>query len=151
MVRGRIPKPTQLKVLHGERNKDRLNENEPEAPSGRPPMPDGFDKVGQTAWRALCRSLEALGILSTVDSHALEIYCHCYSGYREALAKVGEFGQVLVQNGIPKRNPYVTEVHMHRAEIMKMQSEFGLTPSSRSRLHVAKAAKEFDILDELMN
>ena len=114
-------------------------------------MPDGFDKVGQTAWRALCRSLEALGILSTVDSHALEIYCHCYSGYREALAKVGEFGQVLVQNGIPKRNPYVTEVHMHRAEIMKMQSEFGLTPSSRSRLHVAKAAKEFDILDELMN
>ena len=151
MVRGRIPKPTKLKILAGETNADRINRNEPEAPSGRPPAPDTLDKVGRRAWRALCEALEALGILSTVDAQALQIYCECYSGYREALEKVREFGMVLNIDGKPRRNPYMAEVHQHRAEIMRMQSEFGLTPSSRSRLVVPGADKPLDILDELLN
>ena len=113
-------------------------------------MPDGLDKVGRKAWRALCQSLELLGILSIVDVHSLEIYCHCYSGYREALSKVNEFGQVLMQNGNPKRNPYSTEVHMHRAELLKLQAEFGLTPATRSRLTVPGTQPSFDVLDELL-
>ena len=107
--------------------------------------------MGRRAWRALCEALEALGILSTVDAQALQIYCECYSGYREALEKVREFGMVLNIDGKPRRNPYMAEVHQHRAEIMRMQSEFGLTPSSRSRLVVPGADKPLDILDELLN
>ena len=107
--------------------------------------------MGRKAWRALCEALEALGILSTVDAQALQIYCECYSGYREALEKVREFGMVLNIDGKPRRNPYMAEVHQHRAEIMRMQSEFGLTPSSRSRLVVPGADKPLDILDELLN
>ena len=149
-MRGRKPRPTKLKILSGEPNKSRINEHEPEAPEGQPVMPDGLDEVGRKAWHALCESLDALGILSTVDHHALELYCHSYSGYRDALAKAQQFGQILMIDGKPRRNPLMTEVHMHRAEIMRMQSEFGLPPSSRSRLVVPGAQKSLDILDELL-
>ena len=151
MVRGPKPKPTKLKILAGEKNKDRINQHEPEAPAGRPPLPASLDDVGRRAWHALCDALDALGILSTVDAHALQIYCECYSGYRHALEEVAKMGMVLTVEGKPRRNPYMAEVHQHRAEIMRMQSEFGLTPSSRSRLVMPGADKPLDILDELLN
>ena len=150
-MRGRKPKPTKLKIMSGEPNKNRINDQEPEAPPGRPVMPDGLDDVGRKAWDALCDSLDALGILSIVDHHALELYCHAYSGYRDAYDKSKQFGQILVIDGKPRRNPAMTEVHQHRAEIMRMQAEFGLTPSARSRLVVPGGArKTLDILDELL-
>ena len=155
-MRGRKPRPTKLKILAGEPNKDRINDNEPDAPEGRPVQPDGLDDIGKTAWAALCESLDALGILSTVDHHALEIYAHSYSGYRAALAYLdatnGQQIRVWEENGKlqMRRNPIMTEIHTHRAELMKMQAEFGLTPSSRSRLTVPGAKPSFDVLDELL-
>ena len=151
MVSGRLPRPTALKVLAGEKHKDRINTNEPKAPPGEPPMPAGLDEAGATMWRALVAALDSLGILSTADAIALQMFCETYSGYREAHDKSKEFGQVLIQNGIPKRNPYMTEVHMHRAELLKQQAEFGLTPAQRSRIVAPGADKPLDILDELMN
>ena len=155
-MRGRKPKPTKLKIMAGEPNKDRINDQEPEAPVGRPVMPDGLDDVGRKAWDALCDSLDALGILSTVDHHALEIYCHAYSGYRAALDTIKKQGMFMVRkvtNGDVRviRHPLMPEIHSSRAEIMKMQAEFGLTPSARSRLVVPGGArKTLDILDELL-
>jgi len=137
--------------MSGETHKDRINLNEPEAPPGRPPMPDHFDEVGKKTWETLCNALEVLGIMSTVDVLSLSIYCDCVSGYRHAMDKQEEFGQVLIQNGIPKRNPYMTEVHMHRAEILKLNAQFGLTPVSRSSIVVPGSQKAFDALDELLN
>ena len=149
MVRGPKPKPTKLKILAGEKNKDRINQHEPEAPAGRPPLPASLDDVGRRAWHALCDALESLGILSTVDALALQIYSECYSGYRHADDEVKKTGMVLTIDGKPRRNPYMAEVHQHRAELIRMHSEFGITPASRSRLVVPGAEKAFDILDEL--
>lgn len=151
MVSGRLPRPTKLKQLMGEKNKDRINTNEPEAPEGRPKMPSGLDTAGRVAWLALCDALEVLGILSTVDALALELYAETYSGYRHAHDMVKKHGMVIANDGKPKRNPYMTEVHQHKAELIKFNAEFGLTPASRSRIVAPAANAPLDILDELLN
>ena len=152
MVSGRLPRPTKLKILAGEPNKDRINENEPEAPPGRPPMPERFNdsKGGKVAWENLLDALEALGILSPVYAHALEVYTDTYIQYRSAVDAVNKYGAVLPNGDSFKRNPYVTEMHMNKASLIKLQAEFGLTPSSLSRISVPGAEKALDALDELM-
>ena len=150
MPRGRAPRPTKLKILQGEPNKDRINENEPDAPKGRPPMPRGLDAIGKKAWVGLCESLEALDILSVVDGPAIEVYAQTYSGYHVARKHVEKYGQVITENGYMKRNPACAEMHQHKGELLRLLTEFGLTPASRSRLVVPGAKKAFDVLDELL-
>ena len=150
MPRGRTPRPTKLKILQGEPNKDRINENEPEAPKGRPPMPRGLDAIGKKAWVEICESLEALEILSVVDGPALEFYAHTYSDYRIAKQHIKKHGHVITENGYMKRNPACAEMHQNKGELLRLLTEFGLTPASRSRLVVPGAKKAFEVLDELL-
>ena len=146
---GRKPRPTKLKLMLGEPNKDRINDKEPEPTAGRPQMPDNLDGLAEAAWVSLVDSLEDMGLLTVADSHLLELYAHTYSGYREAVSKQKEYGQVLLQDGTAKRNPFMFEVHSHRNELLKILIEFGLTPSSRSRI-VIPGKQTNDILDELL-
>jgi len=146
---GPKPRPTKLKLLLGEPNKDRINEDEPEPTPGAPPMPDSLDELGQVAWRSLVESLSDLDLISLVDAHLIELYAHAYSGYRRALEKEIQYGQVLISDGVAKRNPFMIEVHAHRKELLAMLSEFGLTPSARSRVVVPGKGTN-DILEELL-
>lgn len=137
---GRKRKPTKLKKLHGETDKRRLNEHEPELPEGAPPMPDTLCKIGRAKWADLCHTLEVFGLLNRVAHHSLELYCHTYANYLEALEACNRFGYVYAEKterGTDlKRNAYAIELHQARKELMSLQAEWGLTPSSASRLIV---------------
>ena len=113
-------------------------------------MPRGLDAIGKKAWVGLCESLEALDILSVVDGPAIEVYAQTYSGYHVARKHVEKYGQVITENGYMKRNPACAEMHQHKGELLRLLTEFGLTPASRSRLVVPGAKKAFDVLDELL-
>jgi phage terminase small subunit len=111
-MRGPAPRPTKLKVLAGVRP-CRINRNEPSAPVGVPDAPDYLDATGKGLWDELAGPLGSTGVLTLADRHALGLLCDTFSRWR---AKPGD---IKVAD-----------------QFRKLLAEFGLTPSSRSRIRV---------------
>ena len=80
--------------------------------------------------------LGGAGILTRLDQRALLVYCNTWSYYREAEKKLSKEGMTLYShNGSPIQNPSATVMHTARKDLMKLLAEFGMTPSSRTRVH----------------
>jgi P27 family predicted phage terminase small subunit len=160
-MRGRKPAPTKLKLLKGVQN-DRINHSEPVPPPGKPEPPEHLDKLAVEEWERMCVILKGMGILSLADAPALTLYCECYSKWLRARAAIVDHGMVIksttsvFQRGkvvatkeYLRANPAVNiEVQMSRLMIYCL-TEFGLTPSSRSRLQ-STAERPKDELEEFL-
>lgn len=99
--RGPLPKPTKLKEFEGNPGKRKLPENEaePRIDEQCPPPPEHLPEVGKMAWKAIARELHAIGLLTSVDYHALEQYCSAYAYWRfnqaELHARMDEAGTMI--------------------------------------------------------
>lgn len=71
--RGPAPKPTQLRVLHGERPY-RINSNEPQPAPGLPAPPAELDEAGRRIWDFVVTELDAMGLAQRPDIHQLHPY-----------------------------------------------------------------------------
>ena len=81
--RGPKGKPTNLRILHGDR-KDRINTDEPPAPEGRPERPyEMADDVAEV-WDYTVRQLEGMTIASPADRDDLVVYCEAVALHRRA-------------------------------------------------------------------
>ena len=139
---GRKPKPTAIKRLAGNPGKRRLNDQEPKPSPTQAPMPRGvLPKYGQKLWRSLAPKLIELGVLSEIDLPAFEMMCLHYALARQAMDEVEEIGLTIQEEGKTKKNPAMQAFRENAAAYKQLLVEFGLTPSSRSRI-VA------DVLDE---
>ena len=145
-MRGRKPKPSKVQEREGAyaKNPKRRKEGEPEAPDGWPDEPTHLDEPTLDFWRETCYRLDELGILSHVYATAIECYAQTYTNYRKCQERVSQLGPVLLSKNSDgqaevKRNPYSVELHKYRDALLKYEAEFGLTPSSKSRLGVARS------------
>ena len=147
-MRGRKPKPTALKVLSGNPGKRPLNAREPVARSGIPDCPDWLDAEAKAEWSRVTVELDAMGVLSQADRSALAAYCTAWSRWVEAEAQVKKFGLIVKspEKGFPMKSPYLSVADQALEAMRKLLVEFGLTPSSRSRLRLPAGAEpdEFD-------
>src|SRR5450759_1167243 len=109
--RGPAPMPTELKVLHGERRPCRLNRNAPKA-KNVPVMPEGMSEPAQAIWNRLTRDYAHTGVLTSVDTDALQIYCEAVIRYRHA-AKMLEQRGPLVRGARPVSYTHLT-LHTNR-------------------------------------
>lgn len=147
-IRGRKPKPEQLKILAGERA-DRVNPAAPRPAKCRPARPDHLDEWGLEAWDRLIPQLEQLGTLAEADGDALALYCATYSRWRLARAEIEAHGiTVETGQGGLKANPACTVVAQCERAMASMLAEFGLTPSSRARVKSDEKARD-DLADFL--
>ena len=109
-------------------------------------MPTSLGVHGKRAWKKVCRVLDEMGLLSTADTTALEIYAQTYQDYRLAVENVRKIGQLIIiaKDGKTnvKRNP--ADVIQERKGLMliKLLTEFGLTPSSRARVQALPEEKD---------
>jgi P27 family predicted phage terminase small subunit len=141
MSTGRKPKPTALKRLAGNPGCRPLNENEPR-PSGIPTCPEHLNTVAKAEWERLCGELSSLGLLTIVDRAALAAYCAVYARWADAEQKIEKHGTVIkTVSGNAIQNPYVGVANRALDLMYKFQSEFGMTPSSRSRLSVSPSSQ----------
>ena len=156
---GRRPGPTALKKLRGNPGKRKLNENEPQAKPGRPPLPPGLTDVAQAEWDRMVPELEAIGVLSTIDGSALAAYCQAYSRWLQAEAEIDAHGITLVTkhetekglvDGDIKKNPAVTVANDAMKLMRAFLSEFGMTPSSRSRIKASLSNQPVDEFEEFL-
>jgi len=137
---GRRPKPTALKELAGNPGKRAMNRSEPK-PTGIPTCPRHLDKEAKVEWRRVSGDLITLGLLTSVDRAALAAYCAAWSRWVTAELQIQKFGLVIKspKSGYPVQNPFVGVANTSLDQMRKFAVEFGLTPSSRSRLHVDPA------------
>lgn len=142
-MRGRKPIPTAMKKINGNPGKRPLNDSEPTPPKGEPDMPEHLNETGREAWLWLSEMLGVMGLLAESDRAIMSLYCDTWSEYVDAREKVNTYGMVLLsKGGVPYMSPYMMAESMLKKQLTQYLGELGLSPSSRSRLHVTKMKNE---------
>lgn len=151
MAAGRKPKPTALKQLEGNPGKRKLNRREPKPEKGIPPCPAWLLPEAKKEWKRLCENLGQLGILTKVDRAAFAAYCQSYARWKEAQEHIDQEGSVFeTDKGYQQQTPWVGIANTNQKMMLQAASEFGLTPSSRSRIVVADNQTESDEMEALL-
>jgi P27 family predicted phage terminase small subunit len=149
-VRGRKPKPNELKILEGSRA-DRVNQNAPEAIREPLERPDHLDEDARAEWDRLLPQLERMGVISQTDSAVLALYCVAFSRWLSSRAELLRHGLVIETDlGGTKANPAAAIVAKCEDQMARLLAELGCTPSSRGRLDRLKADAQPDEFEELL-
>lgn len=142
---GRKPKPTTLKLLHGNPGKRRINRHEPTPELGAPPRPSWLEElespIAAETYAELAGILERMQVMTKADGKALELLADAYGLYREARRIIEEEGLTYESTSdsggkMIRARPEIGIASDAAKRIRALLSEFGMTPSSRSRLHV---------------
>jgi P27 family predicted phage terminase small subunit len=135
---GAKPKPTHLKVVEG--SKRPINEDEPDVEPVKeaPPPPDTLSDKAKEAWVNLADKLMNMGVLAKVDLLALERMSECYAKIMECQEQIDHEGLTYWQEGqhgsTLKANPAVIQLRGFEMLFKSYLTEFGMTPSSRTRV-----------------
>jgi len=149
-MRGRRPKPTRLKVITGNPGKRPLNEHEPRPEPQIPPCPSELSPAAQREWHRLVTELGALRLLTNLDRAALAAYCGAYALWAEAQEAIQKYGTMVKSpSGFPMQSPYIAVANRQAEIMMRIASEFGFTPASRSRITTPSNSEPtlFDVLE----
>ncbi|MFJ3705042.1 MULTISPECIES: phage terminase small subunit P27 family [unclassified Streptomyces] len=144
--RGQAPKPTALRVLHGDR-KDRINTNEPMPAELAIEPPDWLSEAAAEVWDQLADDLVAKGVLTAWDTEAYANWCDAVTRRRDAAEHVAQEGAVVELPVFNKngdltghrhgKNPWLLALDAADAQVQRYGARFGLTPSDRSQLNIA--------------
>lgn len=124
-MRGRNSKPTALKILEGAQP-CRINFDEPKYEPASTDPPDWLDGLALEHWAELAPILARSGVLTIADRAGLAALCDDYQRWRT--------------------DP---EDFKARDRYRRMLIEFGLTPSSRTRLKAPPEKPQDDLGDFL--
>ena len=144
-MKGRKPKPTALKLLHGTR-KSRINNREPRPKGAIGAPPDWLDDVSKEYWLATVASMGKSW--TAAERGPFEMLCKSYSRWnqmeKELEAKgttyypfgVQEFiiGGVTKLVGETRSRPQVAIMRLYYKQYCQLCAEFGITPSARTRI-----------------
>ena len=149
--RGPAPKPTRLRVIQGNPGKRPLNKNEPKPALGRPPCPRWLNEEAKKEWRRIVPELARIGVLTIVDRLALAGYCQAYARWRQAEEAIEKYGMIgKTESGYVQQLPYVSIAQKSLALMRNLAAEFGMTPSSRSRIKADTSEKDKDPFEEFL-
>jgi P27 family predicted phage terminase small subunit len=133
--RGRKPIPTAIKVLEGNPGKRELNTKEPKPERKAPKCPAWLDTEAKKEWRRVAKQLEMLGVLTEVDMAAFAGYCQAYARWKEAEEFITKHGTIVkTPSGYWQQVPQVSISQTYLKIMSRFCEQFGLTPSSRSRI-----------------
>lgn len=154
---GRKPKPTSLKLLYGEKRKERLNPDQPKPAPLRPSCPRFIDREARLEWKRIVPELERLGLLTRIDRAALVAYCQAWADWTEARKKINEMDkgpfispgssirtikrkngdiETIKTLGSLTTHPWVWIANKALDQMYRFLTEFGLSPASRTRISV---------------
>ncbi|HWA99392.1 MAG TPA: phage terminase small subunit P27 family, partial [Pirellulales bacterium] len=81
-----------------------------------------------------------LGLLTRIDRGTLAAYCVVYGRWTEAETKIKVDGLVVKVNGQIIPNPYLSVANAALKQMREFASEFGMTPSARTRVKAMTTA-----------
>jgi P27 family predicted phage terminase small subunit len=150
------PKPTRLRILEGNRSKTPLPKNEPMPPVVAPACPAWVRGEAKREWTRMVAALLPLGMVTAIDGSALAHYCDLHAkavGIAKEMARpqfrylIEECDTMIDAAGAgaqvvkARPNPLVRMSLQLKQQLRLYLIEFGLTPSSRSRVKSAIPAE----------
>ncbi len=144
--RGPIPLPTALLRARGSRHVTRRREqDEVQGPPGHPRCPRWLDPEAQATWRHLVPLLGQMGVLTRIDGLALARYCRVFSRWRKAEAFIDQHGEMYPLKDEAGRVKYFVQwpqvaiANKLCQHLTRLEQEFGMTPSARTRIQVSRS------------
>ncbi len=138
-MRGRKPKPQDLRLLQGNSGKRPLFPRTAVFVAGAPEKPEWLDKDGSAEWDRLIALLsDESGVLSPANGGILICACEHYSSFRKAsrfLVKHGETYETKGESGTMVR--VYPQVRMRQDALRNYQralTELGCTPTQHARV-----------------
>lgn len=156
--RGPAAKPTELKVLEGNRGKRPLAVNldstfRPE--TGMPTVPKGLSPGARKVWKRLGAELLRYNLISVVYSDIFEELCETVADVKELrhsirakqnlLRSEGKDPMaaftVMTPNGMPQQHPLYQILKSERQMMLSLLSKFGLSPAEQANVTTAIRAQ----------
>ena len=138
-MRGRKPLPSNVVRLRGNPGKRRLNDAEPRPVAKAPACPACLGEEARKEWKRLAKELAELGLLAGLDRGPLAAYCQAHALWVEAVSSIERYGTMIKSpNGFPIQSPYVAVANRQVDIMVRIAAEFGMTPSSRTRIRVGE-------------
>jgi len=128
-----------------------MNKDEPRPEAAVPECPPELSPLARAEWDRLVGELSALHMLTNLDRAALAAYCGAYALWAEATEAIQKYGAMIKSpQGFPIQSPYLSIANRQAEIMMRIASEFGFTPASRSRISApSKSAPSlFDLMDD---
>ncbi|MFC0130611.1 phage terminase small subunit P27 family [Ralstonia solanacearum] len=142
IMKGRKPTPTALKIVRGNPGKRALPKDEPTPPAGAD-APDWLSPLAAEHWPLIAKGLEDARVLTVMDAPALALYCEAFVRWKHANEQLVKSGMVVkAPSGYLIQSPYLSIANKAFDQMTKMLIEFGMTPSSRSRVTKVKLDKD---------
>jgi P27 family predicted phage terminase small subunit len=134
------PTPTHLRIVKGNPGKRAYNKREPQPKRERPSCPAHLSDKARETWGFVVSRLDEMGVLTRADALAVEMLCEAVGDYRTAREDLREFGsnyyETVNQTGgkMYRAHPALATVQDADRRLKAWFSEFGLTPSARTRV-----------------
>ena len=146
--RGPAKTPTAILKLHGSRRAEGRT-GEPTPPAGRPKCPTFLSPYAKTTWKALVPMLDQMGVLSLIDGRTLARYCELWAKWRDLaqfVQKNGTAYEYVTQSGEShwRAFPQAKDLSSISDSLLRLEKQFGLTPSARASLKVERIDSQPD-------
>ena len=157
--RGRKPKPTNLHILNGNPsnlNLDERSTREPKPKPVAPTMPTWLKGEGKKMWERLVPELENLGLFTIVDGETFAAACQSWKVFVECQKFIEKNGLTYLytnKNGSENiiERPEVKIGQKSLDQFRSFCTEFGLTPSSRTRIDIRSSESDYDPMSDLLS
>ena len=151
---GRKKTPSAMKILKGTNQPCRMNPREPKPLVVELKCPSYLTAQGKRTFKNLAKLLKDMKVAAASDQQALAMLSDMYSIYRQmrdTLKKNGFTYEIETQNGgtMHRARPEVAILNEAWKNTRSMMSEFGLTPSSRTKVS-ASGPNEENPLDKFI-
>lgn len=137
MTRGRKPTPTALKLVRGDAP-ERINYDEPQPADGVPTCPSRQPEV-RKVWDYTVAQLKTMRVITMADRDILVAYCEAVVQHHVANEMLANDGLVVDTRIGPRAHPAIKIARDSAAHIKAFGVEFGLSPSSRTRIKVGSS------------
>lgn len=154
-TRGPRPTPSPILKLRGTHRDDRTR-GEPEAPDDMPVALDLLSDDERAVFDATVAKVHALGIASSADDATINRYAWYTVQWWKCAEFIRRHGTVYTtknDDGSIKyvgQLPQVSQVNKFGEQLLKIEREFGLTPSARTRINANQDKEDEDDLSRLL-
>lgn len=147
---GRRPVPTEIKRARGNPGHRPLNDGEPTFAQAKG-MPRGRLPAGaKTFWRKYARALEMVGVLKEPDLPAFEMMAWHWHFAVAAGGQIDADGMTVRDpNGDERKHPLLQVFRDNSAAFRMYATEFGMTPSARSRVEAKEEGEQLSLAEML--
>jgi P27 family predicted phage terminase small subunit len=149
---GRKPLPTHLKLVKGTARPHRINKAEPKPAITVPKPPAHLDERARAKFAEMAEMLSRHGVMTELDASALARYSVIWCRWLDVETEVKRRGPIVkTEGGNIIQNPFLSVANKCLLQMAQIESEFGMTPSSRSRIRMAEPADQSDPFEEYLN